>query len=307
VGLWKSSNEVIEEQLENLKVSKTKMKAEIEELRKFIRQLVVPLATITGLPAADDPSAEEVQAFISQLQKDRHFSQIGKEWIEKLNTDGIALINQIGNVLIRLEAEKGNITANSNILAGEEVKCTESISLLKMIIQMKAKDAIEAKILKKGDEPLNEWIRSMQFKQEMIQEAEKGLRETGDKVKKAQEKAFELMRGLHTESQTSGQGKSFIDIDAMKNNFSTHLSNLSGIASSNQGRVSELQTLSGCVHVAAEEVVNQQNLAKEFTQEHARWLLRFTNVHVPSYDELTPIIAAAKVYRAKTEKGKKPK
>ena len=37
VGLWRSSNEVIEEQLESLKSSKIKMKAEIEELRKFIR------------------------------------------------------------------------------------------------------------------------------------------------------------------------------------------------------------------------------------------------------------------------------
>ena len=51
VGLWRSSNEVIEEQLESLKLSKIKMKAEIEELNRFIRQLVVPLATITGVPA----------------------------------------------------------------------------------------------------------------------------------------------------------------------------------------------------------------------------------------------------------------
>ena len=100
VGLWRSSNEVIEEQLESLKSSKIRMKAEIEEIRKFISQLVVPLATITGVPATENPSAEEVQAFISHLQKDRHFGQIGKEWIEKLNTDGIALIDQIGNVLI---------------------------------------------------------------------------------------------------------------------------------------------------------------------------------------------------------------
>ena len=37
VGLWKSNNEVIEDQLENLKLSKIKMKAEIEELKRFIR------------------------------------------------------------------------------------------------------------------------------------------------------------------------------------------------------------------------------------------------------------------------------
>ena len=58
---------------------------------------------------------------------------------------------------------------------------------------MKAKDAIEEKILKKGNEPLNEWLQSMQFKMEMIQEAEKGLREIGDKVNKTQDRAFELM------------------------------------------------------------------------------------------------------------------
>ena len=65
VGLWRSSNEVIEEQLESLKFSKIKMKAEIEELNRFIRQLVVPLATIIGVPATQNPTTAEVQAFIS--------------------------------------------------------------------------------------------------------------------------------------------------------------------------------------------------------------------------------------------------
>ena len=147
----------------------------------------------------------------------------------------------------------------------------------------------------------------MQFKLEMIQEAEKGLKEIGDKVTKTQVRAFELMRGLHTESQTSGQGKSIINVEVMKNNFSTYLSNLSGIASSSQNRVSELQTLGGCVYVAVEEVTSQQNEAKELTLEYSRWLLRFTNVHVPSHDELIPIMAAAKAYRTKTKKGKKSK
>ena len=105
------------------------------------------------------------------------------------------------------------------------------------------------------------------------------------------------MQGLHTESQTSGQGKSFINVEVMKNNFSTHLSNLSTMSS--QNRVLELQTLSGCVYVAAEEATNQQNEAKELTLEHARWLLRFTNIHVPSHEELIPILVAAKAYRAR--------
>ena len=76
------------------------MKSEIEELRKFINQLVVSLATITGVPAIENPSAEDVQAFISQIQRDRHFGQIKKESIEKLNADGVALIDQIGNIII---------------------------------------------------------------------------------------------------------------------------------------------------------------------------------------------------------------
>ena len=140
----------------------------------------------------------------------------------------------------------------------------------------------------------------MQFKREIIQEAEKGLRETGDKATKAQVRAFELMQGLHTESQTSRHGKSIINVEVMKHNFSMHLSNLSGMVSSSQNRVPKLQTLGGCVYVAAEEVTSQQSKAKELTLEHSRWLLRFTNVHVPSHDELIPIMAAAKSYRAKT-------
>ena len=54
------------------------MKSEIEELRRFIRQLVVPLETIIGVFAVKNPTVKEVQAFISQLQKDRHFNQIGR-------------------------------------------------------------------------------------------------------------------------------------------------------------------------------------------------------------------------------------
>ena len=46
-----------------------------------------------------------------------------------------------------------------------------------MIIQMKEKEAVEAKILKKGNEPLFEWLQGMQFKLDMIQEVEKGLKE----------------------------------------------------------------------------------------------------------------------------------
>ena len=141
----------------------------------------------------------------------------------------------------------------------------------------------------------------------MIQEDEKGLRGTWDKAQKAQDKEFELMQGLHTESQTSGQGKSFINVEVMKNNFSTHLGNMSGMISSSQNKVTKLQILGGCVHVVAEKVTSQLNKVKEITLDHSRWLMKFTHVRVPSHEELIPIIVAAKAYRAKTEKGKKSK
>ena len=98
---------------------------------------------------------------------------------EKLNSDGVTLIDQIGNVILWLEIEKDNIISNCNTLTAEKARCDECIFLLKMIIQMKAKEVIEAKILKKGTELLFEWLRGMQFKLEMIQGAEEGLKETG--------------------------------------------------------------------------------------------------------------------------------
>lgn len=229
------------------------MKSKIEELKRFIRQLVVPLETNTDMSATENPIAEEVQAFISQLQKDRHFGQNGKEWIDKLNTDGISLIDQIGNVVLQLETEKDNIPSKQCTLATERERCDECVSLLRMIIQMKEKEVVEAKILKKGNEPLFEWLQGMKFKLEMIQEVEKGLKEIEDKVRKTQDRAFELMKGLHCEPQTSGQGEAPIGIEVMEKKFSMYLSNLSGMASSSQDRVAKLQTLNGYIHVATTE------------------------------------------------------
>lgn len=141
-------------------------------------------------------------------------------------------------------------------MATEGGRCEECISLLRMIIQMKEKEAIEAKILKKGNEPLFEWLQGMQFRLEMIQEVEKGLKETEDKIKKTQSRSFELLKDLHSEPQTSGQGEALIGIEEMKNNFSMYLNNLSGVASSSQDKVAELQTLGGCIHVAAIELTS---------------------------------------------------
>lgn len=147
----------------------------------------------------------------------------------------------------------------------------------------------------------------MQFKLEMIQEAEEGLKEIGEKVKKIQDREFTLMRGLYTDSQTSGQGKSLFGVELMKNKFSTYFNNFFGMTSRNQNRVEELQTLGGCVHVTMEELPNQLNVVNELAQEDSKWLLRFTNVHVPNHEELIPIIVATEAYRVKVENGKKYK
>ena len=115
------------------------------------------------------------------------------------------------------------------------------------------------------------------------------------------------MQRLHIESQSIRQGKFFIDVEVMKNNFSTHLNNLSGMASSSQNRVTKLQTLGRCIHETIEELTSQLNEVKELAREYSRWLLRFTNVNVPNHEDLIPIIVFAKAYREKTKKGKKSK
>ena len=109
------------------------------------------------------------------------------------------------------------------------------------------------------------------------------------------------MRGLHTDSKTSGQGKALIGVEVVKNNFSTYLDNLSRVASSSRNRVIELQTLNGFIHVVVEEWPNQLNVVKELAWEHSKWLLRFTNIHVPNHEELIPIIVVAKTYREKNK------
>lgn len=115
------------------------------------------------------------------------------------------------------------------------------------------------------------------------------------------------MKGLHTDSQTSGQGKELIRIDVMKENLSKFFDNFSGVTSSCQKKVAQLETLSGCIHVAMEELPNQLNAMKELAREHSKWLLRYTNIHVPKHKELIPIIVATKTYRVKIEKEKKSK
>ena len=60
--------------------------------------------------------------------------------------------------MLRLEIEKDNISSNRATLVAEKVKSDDSVSLLKMIIHMKVKEAVEAKIFTKGDEHLVLWF-----------------------------------------------------------------------------------------------------------------------------------------------------
>lgn len=56
LGLWKSTNDVIEGQLERLKLAKVIMKVKIHELNYFIRQLVTLLASNSGVSTTSDPT-----------------------------------------------------------------------------------------------------------------------------------------------------------------------------------------------------------------------------------------------------------
>ena len=114
----------------------------------------------------------------SSLQEDKNFGKIGREWSEKLKQEGLAIIEQIGNDILRLKIKEHNISANRATLVVEKVKSEDCISLLKMVKYMNTKEAIETKILPKGNETLFEWLQSMQFKSEMIIAVEEGLKKT---------------------------------------------------------------------------------------------------------------------------------
>ena len=87
-----------------------------------------------------------------------------------------------------------------NTLAIQRTKSDDYVSLLKMIIQMKSKEVVEAKIFTKGDAITFKWLQSMQFKSKMILEVEEGPKETEDKLKKEQDRDYELLKGPHVDS-----------------------------------------------------------------------------------------------------------
>ena len=66
VGLWKATTKFIEEELEELKLSKVKLNVEIHVLNSFIWQLVTPLASIAGVPSTIVPTITYIQTIINQ-------------------------------------------------------------------------------------------------------------------------------------------------------------------------------------------------------------------------------------------------
>lgn len=101
-----------------------------------------------------DPTSTDIRALISQLQEDKYFGKIGREWSGKLKLEGLTIIEKIGNVILRLKIEKDNILKNRATLTVEKAKSEDCVSLLKMIMHMKAKEAMEEKSFPKGYEPL---------------------------------------------------------------------------------------------------------------------------------------------------------
>ena len=136
-----------------------------------------------GDPPTSNPTSTDIQAIISQLQEDKLFREIGRKWIKKLESEGLTVIEQLGNAVQRLAIEKDNILANLATLLAEKAKSEHYVSLLHMVIRIKVKEAVEAKILQKGDEPLFEWQQSLQFKAKMISAPGDGLQKTKVKIK----------------------------------------------------------------------------------------------------------------------------
>ena len=88
----------------------------------------------------------------------------------------------------------------------------------------------------------------------MILVAEEGLKEIEAKFKKDYDKDYELLRGIHIDSQASGQGKGIVGVTIMHDNFSNYLDSLIEKYFDHQNKVSKLQKFGGCVYVVMEEM-----------------------------------------------------
>ncbi len=83
-------------------------------------------------------------------------------------------------------------------------------------------------------------------------------------MKKDQDGDYELLRGLHIDSQTSGQGKGIIRVAVMQKNFSSYVDGSMEISFDHLNRVSEFQKLGRCVHMAMEEIHEWLNVIKDY-------------------------------------------
>ena len=119
---------------------------------------------LEGHPASPPPRAKPEPDAIPETRILREplpkieWTKLVQQWSGKLTLEGLSIIEQIGNGIVRLEIEKDNISSNRATMVVEKVKSDDCVSLLKMIIHMKVKEFVEAKILSKGDEPLVEWL-----------------------------------------------------------------------------------------------------------------------------------------------------
>ena len=124
------------------------MKAKIHKVNYLIKRLITLLASILGVSPKRYPMTKNIQVIISHLQEAKKFGKIGRELSRKLKFEGLVVIEKLSNAMLRLEMENDNILANGKTMSIEKAKSEDCISLLKMVIQMKTKEAVEEKIAK---------------------------------------------------------------------------------------------------------------------------------------------------------------
>lgn len=83
VNIWKSTNECIEDRLEELRVEKEILKSTNNELVEYIKSAL-------GSTSASqfDPSAEENKNLLLKLQQERWYGKIRRAWIKAMKVQG---------------------------------------------------------------------------------------------------------------------------------------------------------------------------------------------------------------------------
>jgi hypothetical protein len=191
------------------------------------------------------------------------------------------VIDQLGHAVLKLDADKDHLSTNTQMIITEKVKCEGCLESMQMIINMKAKEAVKAKIFPKGDEPIFEWFQGIQFKTEMLIAAEQGMQQTERTFQEEITRSLELLKGLHAKSQSSGTGQAIVGVEKMKKSFSDYVGKLVLEASQHQDKVSDLQQLSGEIYIAMKEMLERIAVIKDLTREHAKWLIQHSHVQIP--------------------------